>query len=68
MIFDLNGALEQIKRGAKIDAKVGVLDPLIKQFTEATLWSSVVWALPFVFYVKVFFGFLVTPRADGVQG
>jgi len=42
MIFDLNGALEQIKRGAKIDAKVGVLASLIKQFTEATLWSSFV--------------------------
>jgi len=35
--FDLNEALEQIKRGAKIDGKDGVLAPLIKQLTEAAL-------------------------------
>jgi len=29
-IFDLNEAFEQIKRGAKIDGKDGVLAPLIK--------------------------------------
>jgi len=35
--FDLNEALEQIKAGAKIDGKDGVLAPLIKQLTEAAL-------------------------------
>ncbi len=35
--FDLNKALEQIKAGAKIDGKDGVLAPLIKQLTEAAL-------------------------------
>ena len=35
--FDLNEALEQIKGGAKIDGKDGVLAPLIKQLTEAAL-------------------------------
>ena len=35
--FDLNEALEQIKQGAKIDGKDGVLAPLIKQLTEAAL-------------------------------
>ena len=35
--FDFNEALEQIKAGAKIDGKDGVLAPLIKQLTEAAL-------------------------------
>jgi transposase-like protein len=35
--FDLNEALEQIKAGAKIDGKDGVLAPLIKQLTGAAL-------------------------------
>jgi len=35
--FDFKEALEQIKAGAKIDGKEGILAPLIKQLTEATL-------------------------------
>ena len=35
--FDLEEALEQIKSGASIDGKDGVLAPLIKQLTEAVL-------------------------------
>ncbi len=35
--FDLNEALEQIKAGAKIDGKDGLLSPLIKQLIEAVL-------------------------------
>ena len=35
--FDLNETLEQIKAGAKIEGKDGVLAPLIKQLTEAAL-------------------------------
>ena len=35
--FDLNEALEQIKAGAKIEGKDGVLAPLIKQLTQAAL-------------------------------
>jgi len=38
--FDLNEALEQIKAGAKIDGKDGVLAPLIKQLTEAALQAE----------------------------
>jgi putative transposase len=38
--FDLNEALEQIKAGAKIDGKDGVLAPLIKQLTEAVLQAE----------------------------
>ncbi len=35
--FDLEEALEQIKAGASIDGKDGVLAPPIKQLTEAAL-------------------------------
>ena len=35
--FDFNEALEQIKAGAKIDGKDGILAPLIKQLTETAL-------------------------------
>ena len=35
--LDLTDALEQIKAGAKIEGKDGVLAPLIKQLTEAAL-------------------------------
>lgn len=35
--FDLNEAREQIKDGAKIEGKDGVLAPLIKQLTEAAI-------------------------------
>jgi len=35
--FDFSKALEEVKKGAKIDGKDGVLAPLIKQLTEAAL-------------------------------
>lgn len=38
--LDLTDALEQMKAGAKIDGKDGVLAPLIKQLTEATLQAE----------------------------
>ena len=38
--LDLTDALEQIKAGAKIDGKDGVLAPLIKQLTEAALQAE----------------------------
>ena len=45
------------------------LIPFFEEYMmELYLWSSIVWVLPFVLYIKVFFGFLVTPRADGIQG
>ncbi len=37
--FDLEETLEQIKEGASIDRKNGVLAPLIKQLTEAEIES-----------------------------
>ena len=39
-ILDLTDALEQIKAGAKIEGKDGVLAPLIKQLTEAVLQAE----------------------------
>ena len=36
--------------------------------SELYLFSAIVWVLPFVLYMKVFFRFLVTPRADGIKG
>jgi transposase-like protein len=38
--FNFNDALEQIKAGASIDGKDGVLTPLIKQLTEAALQAE----------------------------
>jgi putative transposase len=38
--LDLIDTLEQIKAGAKIDSKDGVLAPLIKQLTEAVLQAE----------------------------
>ena len=38
--LDLTDALEQIKAGAKIDDKDGVLAPLIKQLAEAALQAE----------------------------
>ena len=35
---------------------------------EAYLVSSVLWAMAFVIYIKIFFPFLVQKRADGIPG
>jgi len=35
---------------------------------ELYLCSSLVWTLPFVIYIKLFFKFLTAPRADGIKG
>lgn len=43
--------------------------PFFEEYTGALyLWSSIVWSIPFILYMKVFFGFLLTPRADGIKG
>lgn len=36
--------------------------------SELYLWSSIVWTIPFMIYIKVFFSFLMNPRADGIKG
>lgn len=35
---------------------------------ELYLYSSIIWTLPFMIYLKLFFGYLTAPRADGVKG
>ena len=43
--------------------------PFFLEYTnELYLYSAIVWTIPFMIYVKVFFGFLIAPRADGIKG
>lgn len=35
---------------------------------EAYILSSILWVLPFIFYMKIFFPYLLSPRADGIPG
>lgn len=35
---------------------------------ELYLYSSLIWTLPFIIYIKLFFKFLTAPRADGIKG
>lgn len=43
--------------------------PFYEQYAASLyLYSSLVWSLPFVIYIKIFFPFLKSPRADGVKG
>jgi len=45
------------------------LIPFFEEYmSELYLYSSIVWTIPFILYMKVFFGFLVKPRADGIKG
>ncbi len=45
------------------------LIPFFEEYsTQLYLWSAIVWVLPFMLYIKVFFRFLLTPRVDGVKG
>lgn len=36
--------------------------------SQLYLWSSIIWTIPFMIYIKVFFKFLILPRADGIKG
>jgi uncharacterized protein involved in response to NO len=36
--------------------------------SELYLWSSIIWTIPFMLYIKVFYSFLLAPRADGIKG
>jgi len=45
------------------------LIPFFEEYSnQLYLYSSIVWTIPFILYIKVFFGFLLTPRADGIKG
>jgi len=34
----------------------------------AYILSSILWAIPFIIYIKTFYPFLLAPRADGIKG
>ena len=45
------------------------LIPFFEEYSmQLYFWSAIVWTLPFVLFIKVFFRFLLTPRADGIKG
>jgi len=45
------------------------LIPFFEEYTsELYLYSSIIWSIPFMLYIKVFYKFLLTPRADGIKG
>ncbi|MGB6329333.1 MAG: NnrS family protein [Halarcobacter sp.] len=45
------------------------LIPFFESYTsELYLYSSIFWSLPFIIYIKVFYSFLLNPRADGIKG
>ena len=35
---------------------------------QAYIISSILWAIPFIIYMKIFIPFLLNPRADGIKG
>lgn len=43
--------------------------PFYEEFMmEAYITSSILWAIPFIIYIKIFFPFLLKERADGIPG
>jgi uncharacterized protein involved in response to NO len=43
--------------------------PFYEEFSMiAYISSSILWAIPFMIYMKIFFPFLVNKRADGIPG
>jgi len=45
------------------------LIPFFEEYSsELYMWSAIVWTIPFMIYIKLFFGLLVKPRADGIKG
>ncbi len=45
------------------------LIPFFEEYmSELYLLSSIIWTIPFMIYIKVFYKFLLAPRADGIKG
>lgn len=45
------------------------LIPFFEEYSsQLYLYSALIWTIPFMLYIKVFFKFLLTPRADGIKG
>ncbi len=46
----------------------GLIPFFPEYISELYLYSAILWSIPFMIYIKVFFNFLITPRADGIKG
>ena len=45
------------------------LIPFFQEYQmQLYLWSAIIWSIPFIIFIKVFFRFLLSPRADGIKG
>jgi len=45
------------------------LIPFFEEYSsQLYLYSAIIWSIPFMLFIKVFFRFLLTPRADGIKG
>ncbi|MEA1891648.1 MAG: NnrS family protein [Campylobacterota bacterium] len=45
------------------------LIPFFEEYSqELYLYSAILWSVPFILYIKVFYRFLLAPRADGIKG
>ena len=45
------------------------LIPFYEEYSsQLYLYSAIIWMIPFMLYIKVFYKFLLTPRADGIKG
>ena len=45
------------------------LIPFFQEYQmQLYLWSAIAWSIPFIIFIKVFFNFLLAPRADGIKG
>lgn len=43
--------------------------PFYEEYSrELYLYSAILWSIPFAMYIKMFFPFLLAPRADGIKG
>ena len=45
------------------------LIPFFEEYmSELYLYSSILWTVPFMIYIKIFYKFLISARADGIEG
>ena len=46
-----------------------VLIPYFEEYTSSLyIYSSIIWAMPFALYMKKYFPYLLSQRADGIKG
>lgn len=52
-----------------VSAFIRAFIPFYEEYLiQAYIISSILWAIPFVIYMKIFIPFLLSPRADGIKG